>query len=279
MKKEVLILLILFLIPIATAAEKEDHKLHLTINQYDQPLQETYYAKIMDCDKELREINTDIITDEYERYIMNLNLTDVKKNCIWQPTILTENCNNNQCTFKGEISSELKLAIYIPEQKKVLISKEVRRAGFESSYEANIEENKINIKSTTPTFSTGKIRAFMIIFLITIITELLIAMRYTNKKLLSKRVMWFVLMGNVITIPLTWFLLPLIGTLVLITFIIGIIISIIIETAIIYYFCKEEFPFDEALLFCLMINVISVILTSIAYYVISLFFVLPQFLA
>jgi hypothetical protein len=151
--------------------------------------------------------------------VPELNITeyDSAKDCYWCPAYLAwgGECRRSHCNFDYMPPKEFKLAVFIPSMNEVFISDEVSRVNFYSTYDVNLMAGGgITIEETTSFLRSdagANLRYFIIALIITLILELAAAWIFLLcSKKIPKKILIFVLIANLISLPVVWFIFPLI---------------------------------------------------------------------
>jgi hypothetical protein len=101
---------------------------------------------------------------------------------------------------------------------------------------------------------------FLMSFFATIIIELFAALLYIIRKKIFKKVLFSVLLANIVSFPIHWFIFPLLLRGVTDYLIISETFVVLIEALIIYLLNKNIFTVKKALIFSIILNLTSFIL-------------------
>jgi len=114
----------------------------------------------------------------------------------------------------------------------------------------------VNISSTTSKSSENN---FWVSLLITIVIELLISLFFLllNKKPLS--ILKWVFLSNLISLPIVWYLFPLVNVTYMVQLILSEIFAILFESVFIYYLNRNYLSYKKTFILSLLNNLISVI--------------------
>jgi hypothetical protein len=110
----------------------------------------------------------------------------------------------------------------LPDQ--VLRSEPFENIDFDSSYNVVFHSSRLDVhriapqpaaqvepeQSFAPSVLPVKLNATAIALVTTLVIELIVACVYLSKRSLPKKLLWLVVMGNIITIPLVWLVIPVI---------------------------------------------------------------------
>lgn len=227
--------------------------------------EEIFGGQIYTCLETEKDINTRIYFDalKFVEY-------DSSRNCYWTPTISPGGvwCANGKCTFLYyQYPSDFKFGVYLPSQDKVYMSNVVSNSNFQSTYQANIlSDGSIYIEETTSFFLTDpvkKIYPFLTALVLTIIFELLLALMYVRYTKKTKKILKSVLLVNLISLPIVWFVFPLflptLGDSFIITIVLAEIFVFLFEGILLHLLNKDDLSQKSAFILSLLINAVSII--------------------
>jgi len=162
--------------------------------------------------------------------------------------------------------TDFRLLLYAPDLDKWFLSGEVTRTQFDSVFTADLKnDGTIALQETIPVLNvfnpnSAGFRNFWIAFVVTIILEL-ITCAFIIKVKKMRRAVGSVLLANIISIPIVWFVLPAVlsstGIGVLAIILVYEIFAVLFEAAIIWGINKEEISSKRALLISIAINLVS----------------------
>lgn len=111
-------------------------------------------------------------------------------------------------------------------------------------------------------FFSNKLFAFFKSLVITLFLELIVAYIYLFRTKISKKVLNYIFIVNLISLPFVWFVFPLFEfiSIKLLLFIISEIFVILFEAYFVYKFNKSIFSFKKILVLSIIMNFVSVIL-------------------
>lgn len=122
-------------------------------------------------------------------------------------------CQNSNCHFEG-IPKEFMLTIYLPSQNKTYFSDATLKKSSSSTFEANLLlDGTILIEETTPfigSYAYETIITFLIALILTLLLELFVALIFTYIAKIPKEVLISVFVVNILSLPIVWFIFPLI---------------------------------------------------------------------
>jgi hypothetical protein len=200
---------------------------------------------------------------------LNISEYDSVNNCYWLPAFLAwgGDCRDSKCHFSYMPPKEFKLAVYIPSLDKVFISNEISRTNFNSNYEVILDSNgSAKISETTPFVRKDNVISFIKALIITLIIELLVALIYVSRTKLPKKILISVLIGSFITLPIVWFIFPLIKIIPLVI-LLSEIFAIVFEAYFIYYLNKQTITLKKSFVLSIIINLASLIIGGFIYFI------------
>ncbi len=270
----ILAILLLSLVPSLVSADirpKASADIHVTLNGQNIPDQ-TFDAKMLTCQNEENQFPArDVIPQ------LNISEFDSANNCYWKPAELAwgGNCQNGNCHFNYFPTSEFRLAVYLPSQDKVYLSTEVTRENFRSTFEANLlSDGSINLQETTPFVqnnSAKNIRSFFIALILTLILELIVALIYVSSTKIYKKSLISVLIANVISLPIVWFVFPLLKIIPL-AILLGEIFAFVFEGYFIHLLNKDILPLKKSFVLSILMNLASLIIGGFIFLFLSMMF-------
>jgi len=222
----------------------------------------TFYAVTLSCANITTSANTSPVT---AGQLQNISEYNPLRNCYWMPNSLSMNgeCANGQCDLYYFQPSDFKMAFYLPSLNRTFITNEANFSGYMNSYTAQLYQNGTATLmaggSNPPPIGNG-INLFGLALFLTIVIEIMVAFAYMKLRKTKKtgRVLIFVLLGNIVSLPIVWF--AFIGLLGAVGLILGEIFAIIFEGCFIYYFNKKIIKIKSALLMSLIMNLASAII-------------------
>ena len=156
---------------------------------------------------------------------LNISDYDADMGCYWRPapSAWGGNCTDGVCHFHYLVPDTFRLAVSTPETGDVYLSDEIERQHFHAQFTADITgDGRIELQDETPFLATshGKnIVRFLIALFLTISIEIAIGFIYAIviKKKDKKDILLAILYANIITLPIVWFIFPLmrIGALII----------------------------------------------------------------
>lgn len=207
---------------------------------------------------------------------LKINEYDQIKNCSWFPEGFAwgERCGDGACRVSLVPPVEFKLAVFIPSLDKVFITNEISRTNFNSKYRAELSsDGSAKILETTPLLAKDKIYLFIKSFIITIILELIVTIIFVSLLKLPKKIIVYVLFANIISLPIVWFLLPLIKLSSLMVIIISEFFAVIFETYFVYVLNKQIISLKQSLVLNILNNVSSLFVGGLILGFLSFFYI------
>jgi len=264
-KKLVLVILILLILPTVTRADTGPKPtVGIEVLYENSPIQEEFYGIMLDCNDffENRTMSEDYCTKMGKEACDKLNsisLPNPDEGCNWRLAPMAWGyCNLEGCRFGYFPPKEFKIAIYLPSQDTSFITNEISRKNFRSSYEVNLEsDGTATIKETTSILKHDLIRSFILALIITLISETLIAFIFLLVAKKPKKILLWVLLGSIITLPIVWFLISLLQNPWAVA-IVGFVFATIFEAYFIYFLSKKELSIKQSSLLSILINLGSV---------------------
>ena len=228
----------------------------------------SFNAKMLGCNQDERlNPERDLIPQ------LNISEYDSSKSCYWKPAYLAwgGDCKDSKCHFGYFPPQEFKLAVYVPSLNKVFISNEVSRTNFNSNYKLELNsDGSANIYETTPLLKKDKISSFIKALIITLILELIVALIFLSIAKIRKKLLISVLIANIISLPLVWFIFPLIGNIILVI-LLAEIFAFVFEAYFIYSLNKKDITLKKSFILSLLMNLASLIIGGFIFYFISFF--------
>ena len=210
--------------------------------------------------------------------LLGIKEFDTVKSCYWTLAKFAwgGNCSDSSCSFYYFPPQEFKLAVFIPSLNKLFITNSVTRTQFNSYYgvelmpdgSATISEN------TAPVISTQSLILFMIAAPVTIVVELISTLLFVIIRKRSKLILVYSVIGNLISLPVVWFLIPLFNMGTVPFIIVSELFAFIFEAGFIYLLGRKKLSFKESILLSLINNILSFSLEIAAYLIWGSIFVI-----
>lgn len=216
----------------------------------------SFSAKMLSCVGEDYPENNEVIPQ------LNISEYDSSKDCYWKPAFMAwgGDCSDSRCHFGYMLPSEFKLAVYVPSLNKVFVTNEVSRENFDSTYKVELyQSGATKISETTSFMKKDSILSFIKALIITLVIELIVAFIFILVTKLPKRILISFLIANLISLPIVWFIFPLIGAIVLVIAL-SEIFAVIFEALFVYYTNKNSITLAKSFVLCLLANIASLII-------------------
>jgi hypothetical protein len=164
------------------------------------------------------------------------------------------------------------LEVGLPDQ--VLRSEPFENVDFDSDYNVVFYPSRMDVlriapqptaqiepdRSFAPSVLPAKINATAIALVTTLVIELIVAYVYLSKRSLPKKLLWLVVVGNLITIPLVWLVIPIVILPRVFTVAFQLTAAIVIETAIYRIGASNHMGWRSALALSAWTNILSFVL-------------------
>jgi hypothetical protein len=146
---------------------------------------------------------------------------------------------------------------------KVRESNVFENESFNSSYMVTVFDDKLEVKDTTAFMKDSSvIAAFIKALLLTLALELMVAFVYLKLARKPLKILFFVILANLITLPIVWFLFPMIMNSWAI--LVGEIFAFVTEALFLMLTCRKWFKPSGAFLLSFMMNVMSLLIGGFA---------------
>ncbi|MFH1664291.1 MAG: hypothetical protein ABH986_05840 [archaeon] len=298
MKKTALILFLLLLASISYA-DVVDPSFSISLTYEGKEITQPFYATMLyqntDCKiadyktVSLENINSEFNLaesigvddfsgrDDWKEKLKEHLIIEDSETC-WLPLryFLVEDCSESRCNFfhLPLPPNTFRFFVYLPEEKKTFISGVTETRRVNSSYKADLKANgAIEMKDTTGLLSEEfLIIHFILAFLITLGLEALVVIVYLSiKKITIKdRIIVTVVVANLISLLIVWFVFPLIqgiinipGITISIWILLAEVFAVLFEGFFIDYFNKD-FGKKNAFVMSLIMNLVSFLIGGFA---------------
>jgi len=204
---------------------------------------------------------------------LNISFVDTEKGCIWRPAHLGWNkgCSDSICRYWYNPPDEFMIAVYLPSTGTTYISNEISRKNFYSSYELSISpDGTASIIETTPIWRWTWLMSFIKALIITLFFEMILAMAFTETFKLPRSLLLYVLLANLISLPIVWFVFPLIRIMWLVIPLAE-IFAFVFEGWFVHHFNKKAISLKKSLLMSLLLNLVSFFIGGFVYIFLSAF--------
>ncbi|PIZ93138.1 hypothetical protein COX84_06120, partial [Candidatus Micrarchaeota archaeon CG_4_10_14_0_2_um_filter_49_7] len=228
---------------------------------------QVFYAKMLECSKKpdaLAEYN------DFSGFPNALNVTiyDSNKDCYWHPAQLAlgGKCADSRCNFNYFMPTDFRLAVFLPSTGRLYLSNELTRTEFDSYFQVELnKDGSAGISETRPGSILKNIIYFLPALAITVVLELLAAFAYLAFSKLDKRILVSVFLANIVSLPIVWFVFPLISPELIIIIIPAELFAFLFESAVIYALNHDKLGLKQALLLSLIANAISFVIGGVIY--------------
>ena len=147
---------------------------------------------------------------------------------------------------------------------RIRTSNVFRNESFNSQYEVYVFEDRLEVKDVTPFMkNSSAFSAFLKALLVTLVLELLVAFVYLKLAKKPIRVLFTVILGNLITLPMIWFILPLflnVGA----SIIVGELFAFMTEAMLLLVLSPYWFRMGGAFFLSFMMNLMSLLVGGFA---------------
>ncbi len=236
--------------------------IYVTVNGQSVP-DTTFKAKMLTCQTGASQLW------DNDPSQLNINEYDSLNKCYWRPAklVLGGDCQNGKCHFSYRLPSKFRLAVYLPSKGRVFLSDEVTRENFRSVFEANVLlDGTIEIQEMSQERSLFiqiiSAKTFFIAMVLTLILELIVAFIYgsitlarTSKKLLSS-----VSVANIISLPIVWFIFPLLRIKPLEILLLGELFVFVFEGYFIHWLNRDILTLKRSFVLSILMNLASLVI-------------------
>jgi len=219
-----------------------------------------FEARMFVCDNS----NWTSMGENNESELLGLNIFDAGRNCSWHndPIAWTNPCIDSKCHFGYFLPEKFRLAVYLPEMNKTFITDEIARPNFDSTYRADLyADGSTKIKETTSITDNSQFQAFAYALIVTLIVELLVWWISAKIKKIERKILWWVLLANVISLCLIWFVAPITQ---IFDSLHGIIIAelcvVVFEALFVYFINRNRISLLASFVISLIANIASVVI-------------------
>ena len=134
---------------------------------------------------------------------------------------------------------------------------------FNSVYEVTVYDNRLEVRDVTPFMKNStSLAVFLKALMLTLILELLVAFVYLKLSKKPLKILIFVILGNLITLPLVWFVFPLFLNGWAIP--VGEVVAFVLEALFLLLTCRRYFRPSGAFLLSFMMNFMSFLIGGLA---------------
>jgi len=135
---------------------------------------------------------------------------------------------------------------------------------FNSIYEVTVYDDRLEVKDVTPFMKNSSVwPAFLKALLLTLALELMVAFVYLKLAKKPLKILLFVILGNLITLPMMWFVFPLFLNVGL-ALVAGELFAFVLEALFLLWTCRKWFKPSGAFLLSFMMNLMSLLIGGLA---------------
>ncbi len=164
------------------------------------------------------------------------------------------------------IPDKFLFAIYSETDDMLYISDVIERKAFNSTYSAALHsDGTISVEETTPFAETNQgqnFNQFILAFIITLFIELLITVILRKAFKAPKSIIALVAIANIITLPIVWFVFPLLQ-IPLLVFALSELFAVLFEGLFFYFGTKKQISLQNAFVLSLINNIASVMVGGV----------------
>ena len=135
--------------------------------------------------------------------------------------------------------------------------------GFNGEYVVTVREQSLSVRQTfDPVGSLNPLLlfAFLPALILTLVIELIVAAIYLTIRRISKRILIWVLVANILSLPLVWFLFPLLQLDAVTTILLAEIFAVVFEAALLAVTNRRILPFRQAAVLSVLMNAASALI-------------------
>lgn len=143
---------------------------------------------------------------------------------------------------------------------------------YQYKYEAELnQDGTITIKNRTTPFTSEQLVYFILALILTILIERFSTKIYFRNKEKPNRIIRKIILINLISLPIFWFLMPFILKNATILLIIGEVLVTLMEGYLIYIFTKKEVSIKSSMLLSLINNICSFVIGGFVFLFLTTF--------
>lgn len=143
---------------------------------------------------------------------------------------------------------------------------------YRYSYQAELNsDGTITIKNKTNWFTTEQFVYFILALILTILIELWFTKMYFEKKEKPDKINRKIILVNLISLPIFWFLMPLVLKSSTVLLIVGEVFVTLLEAGLIYGFTNKELSIKSSMILSVINNVCSLVLGGAIFLAITTF--------
>jgi hypothetical protein len=191
---------------------------------------------------------------------------DASRNCTWYPAEWRNEveCERSLCEFYPR-ASPFRLAVYIPGANRTFLSGAVN--GIGGNFQMNVSSSgEVSFGRASPTPNPFNIPGQIDMFLVasatvlTVVTELVTSFIYLHLRRLSKKILWSVILVNIISVPLLWLFLWIVSSDAVLTclfLLVGEFAVFVFEAVVIFLINRKRMGLVDAFVMSFINNVAS----------------------
>ena len=266
---------------LADVGPKPSADIHVKYNGND--VAEKFEAKMLVCIKEGSK-SWEVGGEENLPNYFKIAEKDKVKDCTWRPARMAwgGNCQLSTCGFTYMLPKNFRVAVYLPSLNKVFISDSIVGNNFNAEYLYEINENSskisqtggTDIHETTPIVQTDLVLPFILALVITLVLELVVAFGYLVLTKKSYNILISVVGANLISLPIVWFLFPMLQLEFLLIFAMAEVFAILFEGYFIHFLNKKTLSLQDGLILSAVMNIGSLLVGGIIVLALSAIFYL-----
>jgi len=165
-------------------------------------------------------------------------------------------CSQSSCVSNAEGNAPYRELV-------INFSDKTRKSGIFLAYDSSLKENYdfiVFVKDSELVVEKETPGLFSPVFLgalaITIILELMVAAVFVLRTKISKNILIYVVIANLISLPIVWFAFPLLGSSILVV-LVSEIFAVIFEACFIFFTNKKVISIRNAFLLSIVMNLVS----------------------
>lgn len=232
-----------------------------------------FYAATLNCYS-----NTSLADIKNQTEVKNPSLFieeyDASQNCTWYPSseVWGEECRDSVCYFYlwRAPAGDFRLVVYLPSINRTFVSSTVTRNSVSSEFLVNISSSGNVVIEKIREIPTPYYRPYMppvdystlleYALVLTLVIELASSLVYIHVRRLDKMVLWSVALANIISVPLLWFFLQVVGanmTLFCFCLLFGEFAVFVFEALLIFLLNKKRIGIVDSFAMSFINNVLS----------------------
>ncbi len=132
--------------------------------------------------------------------------------------------------------------------------------GFNGEYIITVHEQSLSVQQTFNLIGSLNpllLLAFFPALILTLVIELIVAAIYVAIRKISKRILIWVFVANILSLPLVWFLFPFLQLDAITTILLAEIFAVVFEAALLAVTNRRILPFKQAAVLSILMNAVS----------------------